>query len=96
MRADDARELRAIVEATNDPARLGRLLRAFYLAERCGRVSRPTLYLHLGMLIGAVERLTSGQGVGAPALDAAGGDRGHSSTALGALSPTNRPGGYRA
>jgi hypothetical protein len=53
---DDRQRLVAIMEATT-PEALVQLVFAYYHdADRADRTSRPQMYLHMGMLAGAVMR----------------------------------------
>jgi hypothetical protein len=53
---DDKERLTAIMDATN-PEELARLLFEYYHdADRGDRTSRSQMYLHMGMLTGAVMR----------------------------------------
>jgi len=57
LTADDRKRLTEIFE-TNDPEQLAaRLFEYYHDADRAERTSRSQMYLHLGMLVGAVMRL---------------------------------------
>ncbi len=57
---DDRARLQAIHAAVDDPDHLVGLVMEYYRdLDRADRTSRPFLYLHLGILAGALERLTA-------------------------------------
>lgn len=56
---DDQARLTAIME-TSDPQQLAGLVYDYYHdADRADRTSRPQLYLHMGMLAGAIMRASA-------------------------------------
>ena len=60
--ADDRAQLAAIMDATSEPEHLANLVFTYYRdADRADRTSRSQMYLHLGMLAGAVLRALDAQ-----------------------------------
>jgi hypothetical protein len=56
--ASDENWRQAILDAADKPERLVGLIHAFYHdADRANRTSRELMYLHMGMLCGAVMRV---------------------------------------
>ena len=60
MTPQQATDLDAITQAADDPERMARLIRRFYMTNAGAYISPNVLYLHIGMLVGAVARLSKG------------------------------------